>query len=592
MPSSTISVKAQIAEAETFADSIVDSWSVTDNFGALSREFSLQAQSVGDFQVGNEVIIKAGYDNNNIQIIDGYIDETTVATSPDQKQVSVIGRDIGARELEDITITKTWKSIPPNNLPTAHKVIRDSAALAGLSVGVLEFPNYYLYASYVAIGQTILQIVSELAQPYNQFARVQYVTQVREKTLSVIKVDWANPSSGGYSLPRAQHNTQNLNQILYLEQPRLNEVDVIIIRGATWTTPKIDLGSTVRIEYNRNVTTQEVSDALRGQVTAAGDAVTGEGNPASFTVEVITEVTTIETLYGDKVLTKVETQVINNELSGRTEERYWYYEPGTVITNTDLTSISIETFVAQSLTPSENALLYMIHSKREGLADATINGINGVYFRELFRNLTEYNYDTEGNISCELNASQEFLTDENRWDIASVTYRTHSQTTGGSVRTTLTNYIFEDSRFKISSADTQQVGGTRPRLNDTASRKAVLTHQAQSPQGELDDDFQPIDPGEGFFTWTFSHPYIGQSVCDDIYTLAQEEKAFQLLGYKWENINFSGTLNPNIYVGQPVSIEVDESEFVDYIVENVTHQFSTTFAGTSGTAKRLTLNDL
>jgi hypothetical protein len=580
----SIQMRASLAEPETVADGIIDSWEISDTFGEFSRQFSLTATEIATFAPGNEVRIKAGYDENRITLINAATDQVTVQTGTDNVKVSVSGRDAGAREIAAIRITKTWRSTPTKTMPTAHQVITEASAAAGLGIGVLDFPNYSLYQPFVAIGRTVLEIVSELAEPFNQFARVQYVTEIRDRLLSVRKLDYLNVPSGGYQLTREEHASQGRVQRLYLDDPRLNEVDFFVIRGASWTTPKTDLGSTTKIEYLRTVATVEVQSSISGVVQAPGDVTVVTTNPA-ITKEVITETTTISLCYGDKVLSRIEEIVVNDELSARTVERYWYFEPGE---NVRSMSADVELVSLQSATPSSAALLWQVHTKRSALIDR--NGTT--VFAEKLREVTQYYYTDSHEVGSEVQTSQEFDEDTGRWGIANHSTRTHSQVTGGNVRTTLLKFTFEDSRFKLDTADVQNVGGTRPKPNAPASKQDVITHQAQAPAGEVDVEGNPIDFGEGHYIWSFEHPYIGQSVCDDLYAETQRERDFQLAGYRWEELQFEGILNPNIRTGQPLSIEVAEGVFKDYWAINVQHQFTWNHAATSGTARRLTLEDL
>lgn len=576
---------AAIEEPETDLDESLVTWSVQDQFETYSRQFSGTATDINCFQVGNEVNIKAGYDTRRVTLINARIDRVTKVRTPGNRAYQVSGRDNGSRELETFRITKVWKSEPITSMPKAHQIIREVAGFMGLVVGHIDFPDYDLYNSYVAIGKSGLGIVSELAEPWNQFARIQYVTQVRDRVLSVVKVDWQNPPAAGYTIRRGQHSQQQILQEAYLDQPRLNEVQLIIIRGAAWTRKACEvLGTQTRTEYMRNVVTAEVHNAIAGQVSAPGDTVVIGANRGA-TRESVQETTTVETVYCDKVINRVETLYVDDELTERTTERFWYYEPGLI---QSVIPADVDTFIVQSATPSEEALLYMAHAKREALIDRG----GTVQFLESLRQTTQYYYDEESQVACEQSTTQEYDEDLGTWGITKHASRTHSQITGASVRTTLKSFTFEDSRYKLSSADIQNVAGTRASINHASSRKNVLTFQAQSPQGEIDADGQPIDPGEGYYTWTYENPYIGQSVCDTLYALAQEEKLFQLSGAKWETVNFDGILNPNINVTRPLSIEREDETFRDYWVEEVSHQFSTDFAGSTGTGKRLTTEDL
>jgi hypothetical protein len=599
-PPPSLRLRASIAEPETVADGIIDSWEVSDTFGEFSRQFSLSATEIATFGPGNEVRIKAGYDENRITLINAATDQVTVQTGTDNVKVSVSGRDAGAREIAAVRITYTWKADTVGTLPKAHQVVTDAAAAAGLGIGVLDFPNYDLYQPFVAIGRTVLEIVAELAEPFNQFARVQYVTQIRDRLLSVRKIDYLNVPSGGYPLTREEHASQGRVQRLYLDEPRLNETDFFLIRGASWTTPKTDLGTTTKVEYSRTVATEEVQASVVGVVQSPADVSVVTTTPA-ITKDVITESTVVSVCYGDKVLTQTHEEVIDDVLSHRSIERYWYFEPGESVQSI---SGDVDLVSLQSATPSSAALLWLIHTKRWALVDHgstqtfvlnrhTLNQVGAAtVFIEKFREVTQYHYNDQHEVITEVHTTQTFDEDTGRWEVTNHDTRTHSQVTGGNVRTTLLKYTFEDSRFKLDTADVQNVGGTRPKPNAPASKLDVITHQAQAPMGELDAQGQVIDFGQGRYIWSFENAYIGQSVCDDRYAETLRERDFQLAGYRWEELQFEGVLNPNIRAGQPLSIEVADGVFKDYWAVNVQHQFTWNHAATSGTARRLTLEDL
>jgi hypothetical protein len=584
VPPPTIQMQAYIAEPETVPDTLIESWEVTDTFGEFSRQFSLSATEVGTFQVGNDVRITAGYDENRLTMIEGTIDQTASQLSTDNQTVQVSGRDAGAREVLSIHITKTW-NLEATILPLRAKtIIEEAAGLAGLDIGVLDFPDYELFQTYAAIGRTVLEIVAELIEPFNQFARVQHVTEIRGRQLSVRRLDFTDVPASGYQLTREEHASQTRTQRLYLEQPRLNEVTGFVIRGASWTTPRGDLGETVKIEYLREETTDEVSGSISGVVQKPGDATVATTN-ANIVRVVVTETTVITRLYGDKALSRIEEVVLNSVLSLRTTERYWYFEPDPRV---QVIAADINTLINQSSTPSSNALLWQTHTYREAWID--VAGVT--LFGEKEKTVTKNYYNADHEICSQTDTKQELDEATGQWQITDHVTRNHSQVTGGLVRTTLQNFIFEGNRFKLTSADVQHVGGTRPRPNNPAGKQNVITHQAQSPAGDLDIDGNVIDYGEGLYLWTFDNPYIGQDVCDALYTETQIEQDFQVAGYRWEECQFQGILNPNLRAGQPVSIEVSEGVFVNYWLVEVTTRFTWNLATSSGTARRLTLDDL
>ena len=578
--------RAAIDEPHTLGDRSAE-WTVSQEISQASRQFTISAPE-SLFQVGHLARIKAGYDRERVLLMDGQVDEVSKSTQANAIQYQMVGRDVGARKLET-RITKTWHSTPRQTMPRAHEIAREIIVQHGLEVGALEFPDYELHNSFQAIGDKVVDILSQLIEPWNIFGRVRYFPVIRDQTVHVLKLDYANPPANGYPVLLMHQTEHQEQQVDYLDEPRLNEVQFIFIRGAAWTEPRADMGEQTRIEYFRNVVRNDPST----EFMFGGLAET-----------VTTETTVIETFYGDKVLTRDETVAAESIGGGtfaermkpisRTLDRYFYMEPGDLSTGMQFPS-SPDMISYTSSAPSENALLLGVNSRRWGnvpVSQAATEGNEGAQttFREVFRSHTTYFYDSEGAVSAEGSAIQEFDTDTPpaAWRKTQYTMRTHSPTTGGTLRTQLTNFVFEDSEFQLDSVDVQQVGGSRAEIANPGSRKNLITRQAQAPQGELDDQGNVIDPGEGKYVWSYENPYIGQEVCDQLYQMALDEQTFQLQGFRWERVPFESVLNPVIHVGQPVRVEISDGIFKNYWVMQVSHSFNPQQAMTTGTAWRLT----
>lgn len=592
------------------ADHQFTNWSVDDQAGAFTRTFSATAETGTGLQPGNEWQARAGYDRRRMLIMTGVMDEVDRTDEPDQTLYAIAGRDSGAQEVQTLKITKTYNSFPPNQTITAYYVLRDAAGLAGMTLGAIEFPDYPLFGSYVAHGRTILEIVADLAAPWNLFKRVEYLTQIRDRVLSVKKLDWQNPPVRGQVVPLGHMYKRSRKQKLYLDQPRLVEVDLFYIRGAAYLRPRTSSGVVTRVEYFRNVATAETQNAISGQTLGAGDAV----NPVSAAQAqtVVTETESIEQVYGDKVLNRDERVYINDELSAETKERMFYVEPGEHVTTFSAITASADLIVYQSTAPSQNALPWVTQTKRwgwierkqtvpqtDGDGNALTDGSGNVLtqtqtntiFTEVFREVTQYYYDSEGRVACEATSTQELDEDTFQWGPTKLTQRIHSQTTGNSVRSSLSNFTFEDSKYKMTSVSVQQVGGVRPDPVLPNSRYGMIATQAQSPllfgvNGDL------VDIAQSRYTWSYQNPLLGQAECDRLYQLTLEERAFQLTGPRWETVPFETYLNPAIHAAQPIILEISPGVFRDYWVQEVSHRMGTDGAFTSGTAMRITLEDL
>ena len=590
-----VTARARIEEPSSIADKPVLAWSVDHAIDQYSAGFDLQVVSPTGFQIGNEVTIYAGYDNDRLKIIKGQVENTGRSKSGQQTTFSVSGRSLGAA-LDRTPITNHWDSNPPNDTPFAHDIVRDVASVVGLEVGALEFPNYPLYNSLSVINGRVISVISQLLEPWNQFTRIKYAPVIKNGVLHVLKIDWQNPPDNGYIVQGAYFSDLQLNQEAYFGEPDLSNVSVIVIKGAAYTVPRVNLGTQTRIEYTRNVTSGDVLESVFGSIQEY--------------VQVETVVT--ETVFGDKVIHRDEKVYTSRgqlsvsfgvpELTQHTIDTFFYYEPGE---NASVMPLSGDMINYQRTVPSEEALLFCSTSKRYGLVDIAVpDGDGGTTdisrLEHLEDGYTIYQYDAENQVACECSVSIQW-TIEVDGETGHVTrtkepprmeIRTHSQTTGGTVRTQLSQFTFEESKFVRDSVNVQQVGGTRPDFNNPGSRNNLRSVQVQAPQGTFDTAGNPVDLAEGQTAWTYENPYLGPREVDAIYEEALREQVFQRAGFKWERCPFTSTLNPNIYAGQAIKIETEADGFEAFWVENVKHDYTPNSAMTSGMASRLTTEDL
>lgn len=614
MATQTTQLQASIDIGATPADATVYEWEVTDSFGDFSRAFQINYRTTSNLQAGYQVNLYAGYDTSRVKLINGIVDEVTKEINPGALNYVASGRDFGAREILTIRITNTWYSVPTISMPTAHQIVSETAAALGIGVGVLEFPDYSLYNTYVAVGKTLLDIIAELLEPWNIFGRIQYSAIIRDKTVSVLKIDWQNPPSGGCRLSQAYAAQVTRKQELYLDQPRLNEVQFIVVKGAAYKRPAINLGVQTTVEYQRNIISTEANDTFAGQVndsTASGTVTKITGPNTSL--DTTTEWVTVTTSYCDKVLTRVE-KVYNNSHGGiatgvetestsgllqteETRESYFYInggDPSLQIAADSFQGTPIlmnpDDIQVYSSLPDQNALLWIVANRHWAIAD-NANGTSS--FQEESRSITQYYYDNTQKMAGEIAVTQSYDTSTGQWGVATLTKRTHYPTTGNSLRTHLSLFDYEDSKFKISSVDHQLVSGTRVDFRAVNPRGCLVTVQAETPQGgEFDPLGRIVEPAADKYVWTYDNPYLGQTETDIVYANALAEQAFQIQGSKWERVTVVTTLTPAIHHGQPVSIEVESGVFHDYWVETVVHRFSISEAKTIINAKRLTQEDL
>jgi|SRR5579872_3939069 len=564
-------------------------WNVEDDLTSLCRTFNVRLKGKADLQVGSPITIKGGYDNNNVTLVNGIVDEVVLDTATNSLETIVQGRDSGARELQSIRTTFSIPSEPPLAMPLAKGVIGNAVGISGLTVGSLDFLDYPLFATYTAIGRTAPEVIAELVQPFNQFPSQQYHTRIANRLVSVVAVNYNQISGfGGFvSVPRSLIYRMQRRQLLYLDQPRLNEIQQIVIRGAAYTVPKTNLGTVTKNEYFRTTEMQEIAQGVQGQVIAPGDSVQTGANPAAYQ-EVVTEVSTSSTVYGDKLLNNTEEIVVNGVLTTRTTERYWYTEPGNITPAGGPVALDAASLVNQSTSPSADALLFMTSIVRSGLVASG----SGTVFQDLERSVRECFYDAAGNLACEATTTQSYDTSLLQWKLAEMSVRTHAEATSGAVRTQLLNLQYDGTVFEFNNSATQVVAGGRPSTTQRGSRRSVITVQAQSPFGELDGSGNPIDPGTGLFTWSYESPYLGQSMCDVVFGNAVEEKSLQLTNPRWEQVDLECPLLPHVYAGQILQVEVTTGTFLTYILDTVAHQFESNQAATRLSGRRITTTPL
>lgn len=558
----------------------VESWEISDELTSVSPTFSVRFKGSPSISVGGNVSIAGGYDNNNVQLIRGVVDDVTTATTPDSIEVTVTGRSSGARELQGTVVTFTVPASPPAYVVnTAHDVVKVAGGGAQLPIGQIDFPDYFIFAPFAAIGKTVLEVAAELAQPFNQFASRQFHTRIGRDGLAVYGVDYTAPSAG-ITIPRSLIYRMQRRQRAYLEPPILKNVEALIVRGASWTVPKTNLGTVTKNEYFRTVSMAEVGGGLGGQVPAPGDNVQPSANSGALQ-QIVTEISSSQTLYGDKLLDSDEQVVVNGTLTAETLERYWYIEPGTILTGGGPAQLDAPTLISQSANPSADSLLFMTSILRFGLVDTG----NGIVFQEIEQSVRQCFYDSRGNLACEATTTAEYDTTALEWKITEMNVRTHAETTSGATRTQFLNLQYTGSLFEFNTADTQVVAGGRPNTTQRNSRRAVTTVQAQSPFADLDAQGHPIDVGAGLVTWTYESPYLDQHTCDFVVSYAEAELPRQLLN--WDEIEIECPLLPNAFAGIGLSVETSTGVFTPYVAEEVIHNFEANRATSRVVGKRL-----
>ena len=578
-----LTVRARIEEPTTVADAVMISWTLEDELGSYSRGLQLETAGRAGFQVGDTLTLYAGYDQTRVRLGHFEIDEIDVQLEPDSEIYHFSCREQGVRSIDSKLITKVWQvQFPRTNadVPSvpASRILSEAAVAAGVTLGAIEFPDYPLYANFVAQQESIVQIAQKLMEPWSLFPSNQTFISLRENVLTILQRDWKNPPSNGYRLERRHLKSLHRRQLRYIQSPNLTAFTDFIVKGTMVTLSILDeLGPQTKVEYFRQET--------QGDVT--GQSAASVGSTAFAQEWSLLEVTSIEETWGDKVLSRTEDTYATvyrdgvagvTRLTARTIDTYLYFEPAG--------PLGLDQIQVASAGPSPLALLYQTNSVRSGLEDGV--------FGEKFRAQTNYFYDHNNQVAAEAQSSSEFNTDTNRWELKDVTYRTHSQTTGGSVRVHRVGLAADGGQLSLDSVDAQQVGGSRPDLTATGGRFSVVSFQAIAPNPQVLVDISGthiVDPGGVRFVWSFESNYLGQNEVEQIHDNAVNEKALQVAGYRWDLIDGTSILNPNIYSGQVVSIEISSGVFKDYWLESISHSFGTDEATTKFTAKRLTLEE-
>lgn len=568
MPTNLFTIRAAIEEPAGDADALVGSWEVADDWGYASRGFALEGSSLGQIQVGNEIEITAGYDANRVHLMRGWITEVAEALTPNNVSYRASGQDQGTREILSTPITFAWEARPPSVLPRAHTILREAAAQVGVTVGTLGFPDYGLHASYVAHRRKLLEIVSDLTECWNQFGQIQHVPIVRDKVLSVLRVDWANPPGSGHLVPRSHLGSRQRTQRSYDDEPRLSTVTDLVVRGAAYLQERPNLGVERRYHYAQRQVNHEILESFAGTY---GDFVWLE----IYSLEEREEGKVTRT-HENHYQTTLDAAGVPGAatLVRRITVDYSYYVP----------TQAIQQLVAFEPITLKNALCWATLEVHEGVDETT------AVFGPQTRSFKQFFYDSNGQEYAEEETAQEYDSTAGAWKPARVTTRTHAQTTASTVRTQLTSYTVDpdnNNHLTFDQQDSQQVGGQLPTANSMTGRDESVSVQVQFPALDLVNGV-PTERRRSSNAWVYENAYIGPTEARQIYDLARQEQALQLTPVRWEEVSFESTLDPNLWVGQPVRIEIDAGTYRDYWVESVHHQCNINGARTTGVAKRLT----
>lgn len=584
-----ITMRARIEEPTSLPDGVATAWSLDDSLGTYSRGLTLQTVGRAGLQVGDTVTLYAGYNQERVKIFHGEIDDMTNAVEPDSNVYTMTLRDVGAKDADSRLITRTWNAqfpVTADDIPslTASQILAEASLAAGIAVGG-GFPDYPMYGNFVVHNATPIQLLQNLAEPWNLFPSGQFYPTVRDGRLFTRGINWTNPPSNGYQIPRSRLKSITRRQTRYLQAPNLVPFTLLQVKGATLTLAIVDqLGLQTRVEYLRSLT--------EDSVTTPSPSSTGE---TTFAMQyVLTEQTNIEELWGDKVLLRTtetyETRLTstggggggNTKLIAREVEETLYFEPPGLL--------GFDSIQVASAGPSPLALPYQVN--------AIVSGIDPSdgRFKEMQRTQTNYNYDPRFQLASETTSVTSFDISINNWVLESVQTRFHSETTGGSTRVKRLLFNNDDGNLTFDTADGQQVGGRRPNPGIQSGLSSVVTFQCVAPEPQVTVDIfgsHVVDPGGDRFVWSYENPYLGQAECEAIQSLAATEQGIQSNpAQRWEELSLVAVFDPNLHSGMGVTIEVEEGIFLAYWLESVQHTWSVNEALTRANAKRITSTPL
>lgn len=564
-----LQLRARIEEPTTIADAVVRSWELTDGLGEFARGLQIQATDLAGFDVGDTLTLYAGYDQSRVKLGQFEIDEISRQLEPDSELVEFTCRDVGALEIDTRSITKVIEVQFPTNSDDVPSV-GASAALgaAGISGG----PGYPLYTNFVIQNESPTQVFQKVAEPFNQFPSTQWYLQVRNGEALGIFRDWSRLPSNGYPIERRHLKSLSRRKQRYLQAPNLTAFDFFQVKGVTVTINILNqLGPQTRVEYARQLVASDVT-------SQTPSSTGGGGGPAtSFAQEFkLIETVNTEELWGDKVLRRTEEIYTDGRLTALSTEEHLYYEP------TDPDTLSYDSIQFASAGPSPLALVYQTNSVRSGL-----NRDNNL-FQEVMRSQTNYNYDQKNRLLSESQSETRYNSDRNRWELQGVTVRFASQTSGGTIRVGRIGLTADEGSLFLDSVDAQQVGGGR--VDFASTGYSVVSFQAIAPEPQ----FVVIAPGEAAViepaprtVWSYENAHLGQAECEAVRGQALREQGLQAT-HHWDLVSGTSVLDPYLYSGQAVRIEVEAGVFEGYFLESVNHSFSPDEALTRFTAKKLT----
>lgn len=580
-------LRARIEEPSTFPDQFVKSWTLSDNLGQFSRQLQMEATGRAGFQVGDTLTLYAGYGTDRVKLFEGEVDEIEQDLSTDEERWSFLVNDRGARRVASRKITLSPAIQFPGtttDIPsvTSNAIRQEFATAGGASFANSAAPDYPLYSNFAAFNENALQVAQRLSEPFGQFPHQSYFHRVRDDGLLTTVVNWLNVPDTGYVVRRGRLKTVRRRQTSYVQSPDLRGQE-LRVKGVNVSYAIIDqIGPQTRVEYFRTLS--------EASVTEQSSANTGTTPFAR--AYVLTEHFSVEETWGDKVLSRTAETLATpysatggatgpTRLVAREEETTLYMEPPG--------GLGFSSIQTSSAGPSPLAIPYQTNSIVSGIdpSDGT--------FKEQQRTQTEFYYDQRFQLAAETTSVNTFNSSTQQWELDSVQHRPISETTGGSSRIRRISFSNADGVLSFDGSDTQQVGGGRPDPAQITGNAAVVTFQAMAPEPQVEFDIFNqaivVDPGNTP-VWMYENGWLGQNECEAVLGLARVEQSLQVGGYKWEEVSFTGVLDPNLQAGMPIALEVAEGVFVDYWLESVSHSFDTGEALTKGSAKRITQDDL
>lgn len=191
----------------------------------------------------NGSLVSVNISHNDVaehDIFVGQVEFIDDMTTPDIYTATLSLSDLPVKHPHKAKLTMIWNNTRPENTGedsiTAHQILEEACAAAGVSLGRVDLPNYAVVGTFDLVHKDVVQLASTLIGPFNAFEYKQYYVKCDQiNGLQIIGVDYSRPEpDGGYS--GEAYEIPNISSFersyeMYMPDNRIGDNDILLTGG-------------------------------------------------------------------------------------------------------------------------------------------------------------------------------------------------------------------------------------------------------------------------------------------------------------------------------------------------------------------------